>query len=316
MSLSWWAILLIVFGALVAIQLIITLIVLPILVFLNTVPRKPKNKRVRECTNLKDEDQVKMFNEGCEWANKYNDKRHELEITHNGLTLKGEYIDFGSDKCVIILPGRAESLLYSYYFAKPYAESGYNIFVVDLRAHGLSDGKYQTGGVKESEDMLSWIDLLIERYHIKTFLFHGICIGAATAIYTTLELQKRGYPHIEKIVCEGLFASYFEMYKGNFALYKQKPFPVLHLTFFLAKIITGVNFFKNRPLDVIENIECPILLIYSKEDSLCPEESNKKLHKLCKNTASKLVFLPFGRHSHVRSLNTKLYDEEIKQFIV
>ena len=35
-------------------------------------------------------------------------------------TLIGEYFDFGKDRCVIILPGRCESLMYSYYFAPPY----------------------------------------------------------------------------------------------------------------------------------------------------------------------------------------------------
>ena len=99
-----------------------------------------------------------MFNEGIAWANQYNNHRIPLEIENDGLKLKGEYLDFRSKKCAVILQGRTESLLYSYYFAKPYAEMGYNILVVDLRAHGLSDGKYQTGGIKESDDIVKWVN--------------------------------------------------------------------------------------------------------------------------------------------------------------
>lgn len=312
---SWWVITLICIVSFIIFNLLLMLILVPHIVFINTVYRNPKKKRVRECTNLKDEDQVSMFNQGIAWAEKYDDKRIPLEIESDGLILKGEFINFGSKKCVVILQGRTESLLYSYYFAKPYADNFYNILVVDLRAHGLSDGKYQTGGVKESQDIIKWIEYVEKRFNIESFVFHGICIGAATAVYATLALQKRGYNKIEKIITDGLYATYFEMFERNFALYKKKPFPMLYLTFFLARIYTGVNFFKNRPIDAVKEIECPLLLIYSKEDSLCPKESSEKIYSLCKNPDSELVFLDHGRHSHVRSQNLQQYDRKIEEFI-
>lgn len=314
--LTWRAITLIVIAAFVVFNLLFMLILVPHLVFYNTVYRNPKKYRVRECTNKKDPDQVKMFNEGIAWANNYNDKRIPLEIVHDGLSLKGEYIDFGAKKCAIILQGRTESLLYSYYFAKPYADAGYNIFVVDLRAHGLSDGKFQTGGVKESGDLVAWIDYLTKNFKIESFIFHGLCIGAATSVYAALHLEQRGYPKVEKIITDGLFATYFEMYEKNFASYKKKPFPMLYLTFFIARIYTGINFYKNRPIDAVSNLNCPILFIYSAEDQFCPRESSLKMYSMCKNKASEIIFFPHGRHSHVRSLNTAEYDEKIKQFIV
>ena len=312
---SWWEITLIVVGSFILLNLIIMMVLPPHIIFYNTVYRSPRKPRVRECTNKKDEDQIKMFQEGIQWANSYNDKRISLEITNEGLNLKGEYINFGSNKCAIILQGRTESLLYSYYFAKPYAEEGYNILVVDLRAHGLSGGKYQTGGVKEGKDLAAWIKYIEKRFNIESFVFHGICIGGATAIYATLNLDESTQNKIQKIVCEGLFATYFEMFKLNFAVYKKKPFPMLYLTFILARIYTGVDFFKNRPINVISKIKCPILLIYSEEDNFSPKESCENLYKACLNPLSKLVFFPHGRHSHVRSLNTESYDEEIKTFL-
>lgn len=313
---SWWEITLIVLAAFVVFNLIFMLILVPHVVFYNTVYRSPKKKRVRECTNLKDEDQVKMFNEGISWANNYNDKRISLEINNDGLNLKGEYINFGYDKCAIILQGRTESLLYSYYFAKPYAESGYNILVVDLRAHGLSDGKYQTGGVKESGDIVCWIQYIRKHFGIQNFVLHGICIGAATAIYTTLAFENKNEYIIKKVITDGLYATYFEMFEKNFASYKKKPFPMLYLTFFIARIYTGVDFFKNKPIEAIKKIKAPILLIYSEEDKFCPRESSLALYEATNNSQSEIAFFPYGRHSHVRSLNTNEYDNKIKDFLI
>ena len=312
---TWWEITLISLAAIVLFNLLVMLILVPHVVFYHTAYRNPKKKRTRECTNLKDADQVKMFDEGIAWAQQFEDRRIPLEIVHDGLHLKGEYIDFGAKKCAVILQGRTESLLYSYYFAKPYADSGYNILVVDLRAHGLSDGKFQTGGVQESGDIVCWVEEIERRFHVESFVFHGICIGAATSVYAALALEKRGHPHVEAVVCEGLYATYYEMFAKNFAVYKKKPFPMLPLTFFLARLYTGVSFFRNRPVEAVGKLRCPVLLLYSIEDAFCPQESGQRIFSAAENPFSEIVFFPYGRHSHVRSLNTEEYDRTIREFV-
>ena len=87
-----------------------------------------------------------------------------LQIENDGLQLFVEYFDFGADRCVIILPGRCESLIYSYYFASPYEEAGFNVLVVDTRCHGKSEGTYNTIGVKESQDILKWAKVIHEQF--------------------------------------------------------------------------------------------------------------------------------------------------------
>jgi hypothetical protein len=107
-----WIIAGIAVAAFLAVNCLLMLILVPIAVFYNTTCRNPKKKRTRECTNKKDEQQMRMFNEGVRWAGRFKDKTEELSIVSgDGLKLYGEYINFGYDKCVVILPGRTESLL-------------------------------------------------------------------------------------------------------------------------------------------------------------------------------------------------------------
>ena len=61
--LSWREITLIVIAAFILFNLLVMLILVPHVVFYNTVYRNPRKKRIRECTNKKDDDQVKMFKE-------------------------------------------------------------------------------------------------------------------------------------------------------------------------------------------------------------------------------------------------------------
>lgn len=52
-----------------------------------------------------------------------------------------------------------------------------------MRAHGSSEGKCLTFGVKERYDCLAWINCAIERFGRDTKIFlYGISMGAATVL--------------------------------------------------------------------------------------------------------------------------------------
>ena len=286
-----------------------------IVIFYNTMYRSPKKKRTRECTNMKDEQQMRMFDEGINWAKQYQDITEKLHIVNDGLNLYGEYINFGFDKCAVILQGRTESLLYSYYFADVYAKNGYNILVVDVRAHGLSDGKYQTAGIKESDDLVLWIKLIHEKYAVSDFTIHGICVGGATAIYAYVKLKKEGIHFVKSIVTDGLFKSYYEIFKENFKMRKKPVFPILQLVFFLAFVFAKVRLFEETPIKYMHDINIPILFIWSVKDIFCRKPKCEELFEACASEKKELCFFPEGRHSHVRSSQETAYDEIIANFL-
>lgn len=62
-------------------------------------------------------------------------------------------------------------------------DGGFNVLLVDQRAHGESEGKYLTFGVNERFDCLSWANYATERFgrDVKIYLY-GISMGAATVL--------------------------------------------------------------------------------------------------------------------------------------
>ena len=283
-------------------------------IFYHIMYRNPK-KRTRECTNKKDESQMRMFAEGTAWAEQYKDKTEQLHIVNDGFNLFGEYIDFGFDKCAVILQGRSESLLYSYYFADVYVKNGYNILVIDLRAHGLSDGKYITAGINESDDVVLWIKLINEKFNITDFTLHGICIGGAAAVYTYVKLKNEGSGLVKRIVTDGLFYSFYELVKRHSKRYKQPAFPVPHSIFFLTFMLTKARLFSETPIKYMKDIDIPILFIWSAKDILCIKQKGEELFEACASKHKELRFFPEGRHSHVRDTQEAEYDEVIAKFL-
>lgn len=125
-------------------------------VYQEQLVRTEPEKWGRVCSCPENEEQQAMWDAGCAWAAHRADKMEEVHIVHDGLNLYGELYHLSESKrCVLILPGRCECLKYSYYFAPPYERAGCNVLVIDTRAHGKSDGKYNTIGAKESGDVLA-----------------------------------------------------------------------------------------------------------------------------------------------------------------
>ncbi len=312
---EWYYILLIVLGSLI-------LLISPIIgmfiytfkiakkVYYSQLVRETKDKWGRECSDTTNEEQVRMYKEGIEWAKDKDFK--EVSIKSEGFNLVGEYLDNGSDTCVIIIPGRTESLLYSYYFSIPYYNNHLNILVIDNRSHGLSEGYYDTLGIDEYKDILARSKLLNEKYAVKHIVLHGICIGAATSIYAKVKEEN---DLIEALVLDGLYNNFKEIFRNHMIADNRPVFPVLNEVMFLIKKYSEVDVVKDGPENYIDKIKIPVLFMYSKEDKFVLPYMQNIIYSKCKSEHKKIVYFPKGAHSHIRINNTIKYDETISNFL-
>ncbi len=256
--------------------------------------------------------QKEMYAEGLAWGAKNKEYMHPVHIQNNSLNLYGEYYDFGCDRCVMILSGRTESLRYGYYFAIPYSEVGFNVLVVDPRAHGESDGRFNTLGFEESKDDIAWVKFLQDEYNMNTVIFHGICIGAAGGMYA---ITSDDCPdNVKGIVTEGMFAN-FGVSMKNHLIERNKPVnPVYPMINFWMKHYTG-HTMEFGPIDVIHKLDKPLLMIHSKEDKYSIPENAQKLFDTCPSKNKKISWHSRGDHSMLRPTDKELYDNAIKEFI-
>ena len=313
----WWAIVLIVVGSLLVIGLLVSVVltfIVAYIVYSKTLMRGKSGSWGREhCSEPGCKALETMWVRGLEWQKKNVSFTKELTIkSKDGLKLVGEWFDYGFDKTVIILPGRRETLVYSYYYANPYKEAGVNVLVIDQRAHGLSEGKYSTGGIKEAEDVSLWMKYMHDELGQNEIYIHGICVGTCC---TSILVAKYKTDYLKAIILDSMFITYKEIYKNHYLESGHKLFPVYYQIWMWFNFFTKCNIEDSRPDKYMAKIDLPVLFMWGTKDVYCLPEKSKILYDLCASKNKEIHWFEGAEHSRVRLFDENRYDALIKDFL-
>lgn len=310
MSVSFW-----IWMAVLAVfvfLLLPTFIMAGVLYTVLLVRNKP-DKWGRVCSFPEDEEYVGMYGEALDWHEKWSGNMREVSVTNDGLRLAGEYFDFGAKRAVIIVAGRTEACLYGCYFAEPYRAAGYNVLIIDNRAHGLSEGRYATLGVKESRDLLAWSELLHGELGNEGVWLHGVCIGAAAALYA---LTAKDCPdYMLGMTADGMFTTFYESFKNHMIDMHHPNFPLTLEVMAHIRLWAGSNVVTDGPIKHVAALKKPILFLHSREDVFSLPEKAELLYGRCGSPNKKLVWFEKGAHSRLRVNDTERYDLAVREFL-
>lgn len=281
------------------------------IVYIKTLKRESKNKWSRDLPSSLDKPSLDMYDMGEQWHQENLKYKKDVHIIRDGLNLYGEYYDYGKETCAVILSGRTESLRYGYYFAQSYYNFC-NILVIDPRAHGLSDGTYNTVGFEESKDIVEWVKYMNKEWNVNSFVFHGICIGSAGGL---LALVNEDCPKLIKgFVAEGMFPNFGESLKNHLIERKKSLFITYNLITKWMMKYTGHDM-NIGPINFIEKLDVPLLMLHSKEDMYSKPEYAQKLFDLAGSENKSLVWFEKGKHSFLRYTDTNKYNKSIEDFL-
>ena len=297
--------------AFVLFQFIFCYLLLGYILYTMHLVRTKKTKWTRECSST-DPRHLEMYDEGCAWAKANQAYKHDLHMVNEGFNLYAEYYDFGYDRVVIMVSGRTEGLRYGYYFAQPYHKSGFNVLCIDQRAHGNSDGKYNTLGFNEHRDLIAWAKLLHEQYGVKSVMLHGICIGASCALQALISEDCPAY--MSGLVADGMYPTFNDSFKNHMIELKKQVYPALWIVNMWMKLYTGYTMTKGN-IHFIDRYRGPMLFLHSKQDLYSLPEMTEKLYEKCGSEQKELVWFPEGQHSMLRYTDKQRYDAVIGDWL-
>ena len=108
--------------------------------------------------------------------------------TFDHLTLRGWYISAGDSNAntILVLHDWNESKILRLNFAKQMHDRGFNVCLVDMRAHGNSDGKLFTPGIVTVTDVKSILDSLLANPLTNHIAIFSSGVSAAIALQNAL----------------------------------------------------------------------------------------------------------------------------------
>ena len=235
--------------------------------------------------------------------------------SEDGLKLHATFFPCqGSKKVVICFHGYTSEGLNDYTtLAIFYLNNGYNLLIVDERAHGLSEGKYIGFGCPDRHDAKLWIHTMISKLGEECkILLHGDSMGGATVLMTTgLELP----PQVKAAVSDCAFTSAKEVF--SYVLKKRYHLPstpIIQISNQMLKKKAGYELDECNARREVAKATIPILFFHGEEDSFVPCYMVHELYNACP-TDKKLVIIEGAGHVESCYRNPDLYEGTIKEFI-
>ena len=191
-------------------------------------------------------------------------------LSRDGLTLSGRYYH--------VADGAPLDLCFHGYRSTPLTDfsgsaelsfaMGHNLLLVDQRAHGESQGRTISFGIKERWDVLSWAEYAVNRFGAGVeILLYGVSMGGATVLMASeLKLPK----NIKAIVADCPYSSPIDviLHVGQ-----SNPLPNWLIRLFVilgAKIYGGFDINEVTAAEAMKHTKVPILIIHGGGDTYVP----------------------------------------------
>lgn len=155
-------------------------------------------------------------------------------------------------------------------FSRIYAAHDCNIMLVDMRAHGESEGEWTGSGWLDRRDVIAWCSWIIARTGEETqIIIHGIGMGATAALFAA---EEKDFPiQVRAIVSDSAYTDTWNETALRFGKGFAKPQPMLDLyRIILKKSKGGYDLGTGNILPSIQSISTPLFIMHGEKDACTP----------------------------------------------
>lgn len=160
-----------------------------------------------------------------------------------------------------------------------YHSFGYELILIDQRAHGRSGGNWIGFGVLEQKDCLAWIHYVNDKFGaIPTFL-NGVSMGATTVLMALGNLMPQ---NVRGVIADCGFTSPKEIIRHVMKRKLFLPSPILlPILSLFSKIFAGYYFGEYSTVDALRKAAVPVLFIHGTEDRFVPPAMTLQNYEAC-----------------------------------
>lgn len=229
--------------------------------------------------------------------------------SRSGATLHGWFLPGNTGAgAVILLHGVRADRLAMLGRADFLHRAGYAVLLFDFQAHGESGGDRITLGWRESQDAISAIKFLRKILPEEKIGVIGVSMGGAAAILAKPPLE------VTALVLEQVYPTIAQAAENRIALrlgeWSRMLSPLLLMQ---LKPRLGIEAKDLRPIDRINEVTAPKLLIAGAEDQHTTLEESKSLFDAAQEP-KELWVVPYAGHIDLHRFLGKSYENKILSF--
>lgn len=196
--------------------------------------------------------------------------------SRDGLRLYGEYYDQGSAKTAVLFHGIGAEL-YTNLSAQGWFlyRSGYNVLLCCHRAHGKSEGRWTTIGMREQYDVLSWTQWAQE-HGAEQLVLYGVSMGAAAVAFAS---DKLAGTKVKAVVIDSGFYSVHEQMERD-ARKNHIPRIMIPAQRLLVRLFLRADI-KDNTADSLQNAQAPAFFLHGTGDETVEPRWGQALYDAC-----------------------------------
>ncbi len=201
----------------------------------------------------------------------------------------------------------------SHLFAFYNEKLGFNYLLPDHAAHGRSSGKHIGFGAYEADNLLLWVNYLVERFGDDIeIVLHGISMGAATVM---LANESNPPKQVKAIVEDCGYTSAKEILtntiKGKIGF--ECP-PIASMIILVAKLFFGYDMHRADCLARMKDAKKPILFVHGTADPTVPFSMGERLYEACTCVPKDKLFVEGVQHAFCYYDAKQAYEEKMLEF--
>ncbi|MFN7996575.1 MAG: CocE/NonD family hydrolase [Bryobacteraceae bacterium] len=233
-----------------------------------------------------------------------------------GIQLSGWWIPrAGSTKAIVMVHGRGENRTTEFYdhfldlgaALHGFQGRGFNVLMIDLRAHGLSGGDICGWGVAERRDVEGSVDWVkAQGFRPSSIGVLGASLGATSSVHAAAE-----DPDISALVVDGAGVNDYTTIKRSWTRTTSLPQWFFPAGLLMERLLYGYDMRTLRPVDDMKKLRSrPVILIYGSR------EINGERQALVKDALpdAELWVVPGAAHTGAYTAVPQPYLEKVGAF--
>jgi len=210
----------------------------------------------------------------------------------DGLMLNGWYVPAdNAEMTVLFCHANGGNVMHRLDSISILNDLGLNCFIFDYRGYGNSEGKpTEEGTYLDTEAAHTWL-IVNKKIAAGNIIVVGRSLGGSIAAWLASRVQVRG------LVLESSFTSYVDI--------GRRFYPYMPVRWFAR--------FGYRTVDYLDTVNCPVMVIHSRNDEVVPFEFGLELYERA-NEPSELVEI-FGSHNDGFWVSSEVYKKTWTKWI-